>query len=308
MPDALVGAHGHQHSKRAGHLPRVALESRLAGENSQPYAGEVFRLAVVVLVGCSATPAPRQATPATPAPAPAPLAAPAVPDGTPAWIGVRVDPDTLRISQLINGAPGERAGLQIGDQLKSVDREPVTSARAFVERVRGTAHGKTLSIAVTRQGADKTFAVTVAPRPEALAESTLVGKPAPQVTATALADKSTVKLADLRGHVVILDFWATWCVPCTYTIPRLNELHDKHAGQGLRIVGFSGEDPDLIKAFVAKQAIGYTIAHDVDDTTAKAYLREGIPMFVVIDKTGVVRNVIVGADVDAVATAITPLL
>jgi peroxiredoxin len=221
---------------------------------------------------------------------------------------VRVDPDSLRISQLINGAPGERAGLLIGDQLKSVDREPVLSARSFVERVRGTERGKTLAIAVTREGAEKTFAVEVAPRPESLAKSSLVGKPAPQLTTTALADQATLKLADLRGHVVVLDFWATWCVPCTYTIPRLNELHDKHAAKGLRIVGFSGEDPDVIRAFVAQQAIGYMVAHDVDDTIAKLYLREGIPMFVVIDKAGVVRDVIVGADVDGLAAAIAPLL
>jgi len=268
----------------------------------------VLRLALLVLVGCSATAAPRK--PSVDAVPVAPLAAAQPPpaDDTPSWIGVRVDPESLRISQLINDAPGERAGLQIGDQLKSVDREPVTSAREFVARVRGTASGKTIAIAVLREGADKTFSVTVAPRPEALAESTLVGKPAPQVTATALADQSTLKLADLRGHVVVLDFWATWCVPCSYTIPRLNELHDKHAAKGLRIVGFSGEDPDVIRAFVAKQAIGYTIAHDVDDSIAKTYLREGIPMFVVIDKAGVVRNVIVGADVDGLAAAIAPLL
>jgi len=239
----------------------------------------VLRLALLVLVGCSATAAPRK--PSVDAVPVAPLAAAQPPpaDDTPSWIGVRVDPESLRISQLW-----------------------------FVARVRGTASGKTIAIAVLREGADKTFSVTVAPRPEALAESTLVGKPAPQLTATALADQSTLKLADLRGHVVVLDFWATWCVPCSYTIPRLNELHDKHAAKGLRIVGFSGEDPDVIRAFVAKQAIGYTIAHDVDDSIAKTYLREGIPMFVVIDKTGIVRNVIVGANMEAVEAAIPALL
>jgi hypothetical protein len=54
--------------------------------------------------------------------------------------------------------------------------------------------------------------------------------------------------------------------------------------------------------------MNYTIGHDVQDKISSAYLREGIPMFVVIDKTGIVRNVIVGADMDAVEAAASALL
>ena len=59
---------------------------------------------------------------------------------------------------------------------------------------------------------------------------------------------------------------------------------------------------------MTEHAIAYTIAQDVDDAIARDYLREGLPMFVVIDKAGVVREVVVGADVDTVAAAILPLL
>jgi len=239
--------------------------------------------------------------------APAPIPAAALGNDSKSWIGVRVEPGSLRITQLVVGAPGSRGGLAIGDTLVTLDGLPIPSSRDFVQRVRETKPGQRLVIALTRNGVAKTLSITVEPRPESPAMSSLLGKPAPAFAATALIGSVAPKLADLRGHVVVLDFWATWCGPCSYTIPRLNELHHKHAAAGLRIVGFSGEDPDVIRAFGAK-LIDYTIAHDPDDAIAKSYLREGIPMFVVIDKAGVIRNVVVGADVDAVAAAVAPLL
>jgi hypothetical protein len=73
-------------------------------------------------------------------------------------------------------------------------------------------------------------------------------------------------------------------------------------------VGLSSEDPALIREFVDRAAMNYTIGHDAEDKISSAYLREGIPMFVVIDKAGIVRHVIVGANMDAVEEVIPALL
>jgi peroxiredoxin len=209
---------------------------------------------------------------------------------------------------VIKGAPGDKAGLQIGDELVTVDGAPVSSGPAFVERVMGTKNGDTLAVVVNRGGGKITFSIKVEPRPESIAQSSLLGKPAPAFEATTLVGPYSTKLADLRGHVVIVDFWATWCGPCTYTIPKLEELHAKYAASGLRIVGLSSEDPALIREFVTRAAMTYTIGHDAQDKISSAYMREGIPMFVVIDKTGIVRHVIVGANMEAVEAAIPALL
>ena len=257
-------------------------------------------LCLAVLAACS--------TPAQPAAKPAPAATPAARDDGPSWVGVRVEPKPVRITQVIKGAPGEKAGLRIGDELLSIDGAPVTSGPAFVERIMNTKSGDTLAVVVARGGGNITFSIKVEPRPESIAESSLLGKPAPAFEAATLAGPFSSKLADLRGHVVIIDFWATWCGPCAMTIPRLKELHAKYAADGLRIVGLSSEDPALIREFVTRAAMNYTIGHDADDKISSAYLREGIPMFVVIDKTGIVRNVIVGANMEAVEAAIPALL
>jgi cytochrome c biogenesis protein CcmG/thiol:disulfide interchange protein DsbE len=262
-----------------------------------------MRVLLVLLATACSTPAPPPQQPVVAAPAPNQEEA-----GGPSWVGVRVDTGPVRITQVIKDAPGDKAGLKIGDELLTVNGQEIPSGPAFVERIMGTQNGDTLAVVVMRGGGKITFQIKVAPRPASIAENALIGLPAPTFDAATLVGPFSSKLADLRGHVVILDFWATWCGPCTFTIPRLKQLHDKYAQSGLRIVGLSSEDPTLIREFVGRAAMNYTIGHDVEDKISSAYLREGIPMFVVIDKAGIVRHVIVGANMDAVEEAIPALL
>lgn len=224
----------------------------------------------------------------------------------PSWVGVRVEERPVRITQVIRGAPGDRAGLKIGDEIISVDNAPIASGPVFVERIMNTRNGDTLAIAIVRGGGPITLRVVVEPRPESIAQSTLIGKEAPLFEADHISGPFSTKLADLRGHVVIVDFWATWCGPCALTIPRLKELHAKYPD--LRIVGISSEERGDILEFVNAAGMSYTIGRDADDKISALYMREGIPMFVMIDKRGVVRRVIVGADMDAVEDALPALM
>jgi thiol-disulfide isomerase/thioredoxin len=67
-----------------------------------------------------------------------------------------------------------------------------------------------------------------------------------------------VKLAVFKGKVIVLNFWATWCVPCRAEIPTLVQLQTKYAGQGLQVVGVSVDDPvEKLKPFVGKYKINY---------------------------------------------------
>jgi thiol-disulfide isomerase/thioredoxin len=110
-------------------------------------------------------------------------------------------------------------------------------------------------------------------------------------------------------HVVVAEFWATWCKPCAITMPRLDQWQTKYAAQGLVVLGISDEEPDNIRRYATDHAIGYTLVRDTGGKVAARYLRMGVPLLVVIDKRGVVRYAGMGAgDLDRVESIVDAAL
>jgi cytochrome c biogenesis protein CcmG/thiol:disulfide interchange protein DsbE len=126
----------------------------------------------------------------------------------------------------------------------------------------------------------------------------LVGNPAPDFRVkTVTGSKATVSLKELRGQVVLLDFWGTFCEPCKKSFPKLEALRSKYGGNGLRIIGVSedeGEDKDKIPAFADTYGAKFALAWDADKSIARNYKPETMPSSFIIDKEGVVRFAHVG--------------
>jgi peroxiredoxin len=125
----------------------------------------------------------------------------------------------------------------------------------------------------------------------------LVGNPAPEFEAKTMnGAKETVSLKDLRGHVVIVDFWGTFCEPCKKSFPKLQALSSKYEGR-LRVIGISEDeedDKDKITPFVEKYGAKFPVAWDGDKAIARKYKPETMPSSFLIDKDGVVRFAHVG--------------
>lgn len=114
------------------------------------------------------------------------------------------------------------------------------------------------------------------------------GDPAPEYAAATLAG-DTVSLAGLRGEAVMLNVWATWCIPCREELPLLEALHREYGGDGLRIVAVSidgagmGED---IERFVDEHGLTFTILHDPAERVTRAFRGRAVPETYLIDRNG----------------------
>lgn len=118
-----------------------------------------------------------------------------------------------------------------------------------------------------------------------------VGFEAPSYAARDLRGDS-VSLAHLRGKPVLLNVWATWCLPCKEEIPYLESLYAKHAADGLQIVGVSIDargDESKIESFARDFRMTYAIWRDPDERVNARFLAIGVPSTYLIDRDGVLR-------------------
>jgi peroxiredoxin len=93
-------------------------------------------------------------------------------------------------------------------------------------------------------------------------------------------------LKDLRGKVVLLNFWATWCPPCRKEMPDLDVLYQKFQDQGLVVLAISDEDASKVKPFIAERKISYPILLDPGHKVSNAFVVEGIPRSLIYDRAG----------------------
>lgn len=123
-----------------------------------------------------------------------------------------------------------------------------------------------------------------------------VGAQAPLFSLKTLDGARTVSLAGMRGKKVLLNFWASWCVPCIEETPALIKAYKELADPNIVFVGIGlQDDPDKLRAFAAANAIPYLVLEDPDGKAGDAYYVSGMPTTIVIDAGGVVRTIWSGA-------------
>lgn len=130
----------------------------------------------------------------------------------------------------------------------------------------------------------------------------LIGQPAPEIAVAEWIGGEPTSLADLRGQVVVLEFWATWCKPCHEMFPKLNELHDAHSARGLKIIALTrhylayggdatarAEELALVRQFAVERDVKFAVGVAENEQSQTVYGATGLPAVALIDRRGIVR-------------------
>jgi peroxiredoxin len=124
----------------------------------------------------------------------------------------------------------------------------------------------------------------------------VVGSAAPDFVLPTL-DHATVRLSDLQGRVVIINFWATWCPPCVKETPRLVQWYEQHSADGLAVIGVDTlyqDSLDAVAAFAQDKRVSYPVLLDEPGDVSRQWQARQLPRSYVIDRDGVVRFVRIG--------------
>jgi peroxiredoxin len=115
------------------------------------------------------------------------------------------------------------------------------------------------------------------------------GGPAPQFTLGSKAGQS-VSLAQYKGQVVMLNFWASWCGPCRQEMPLLESIYKKYNRLGFTMIGVNVEpDSNAANEWLKQTPVSFPILYDKDSKVSKMYDVAGMPSTVIIDRAGKVR-------------------
>jgi thiol-disulfide isomerase/thioredoxin len=151
----------------------------------------------------------------------------------------------------------------------------------------------------------------------------LLGQPAPDLAVDDWVQGDPATLDALRGKVVLLEFWATWCRPCLELLPRLGELERRHGTRGLEIVALTrypgvsaGTDPaesrarerDLVRTVIAGRGLNIRVGIAADARLQQRYGAMGVPTLALIGRDGLVRTIASGGDEATLEAAIEAAL
>ena len=142
----------------------------------------------------------------------------------------------------------------------------------------------------------------------AVAAGCASGPAAPSVNLYRLGQTKATKLEDLKGKVVLIDVWATWCGPCRETMPMIQELYTQYRSKGLEVVAVSAETAPTVEKFVKENPYTYPVYLDMDDSFRNKFPTPAIPWAFVIDRNGNIAYQGPTADHDKVKDAIVNAL
>jgi len=229
------------------------------------------------------------------------------------WIGIELDKTDAGVlaKRIFRGSPADKAKLRAGDIILAADGTEIAAPGELIKKIRAAGVGAVMKLNIDHAGTKSDVSVTLAEHPgdEEVLRLHLVGTFAQSWKGTKVARGDLPDIKQLKGKVVLVDFWASWCGACRAMVPALNELNDKFGAQGLKVVGLTEDTEEAALKVADKLTIKYAIGAAVGSETLRNYSISALPTMFIVDKKGVIRSASIGLQsVESQAETIKKLL
>ncbi len=205
-----------------------------------------------------------------------------------------------RVLHVFRSSPAFVAGVRDRDVVVAIDDRAVARPDEVVRAVSASAPGQRMRLSLLRGDRPVLVSVLLAPVPSSdqVLRLDTVGLPAPtwKPTLKPVSGDVPKNLGELRGKVVVLDFWASWCAACRMSAARLTQWQKQYGAQGLAIIGITGDPVEEAARSAMEFGMRYSIAADEASATHQAYGVHALPTIFVVDKHGIIREASVGYD------------
>lgn len=190
------------------------------------------------------------------------------------------------------------AGISVGDKVISVNEKPITSVAVLQGEMKNKKVGESISLSLIRDGKTQKVKVKITERPDNISD----------LTGSAIGNKmvdfgknfyANAERRQTKPKAILLDFWATWCMPCRQTLPILERLYNKHAKEGLEVIGISKEALPVLNSFYQKHASPYPLYRDADLNFSNHYQISSVPTLMLLDQNGYIQKVWMGVPNEA---------
>ncbi len=215
------------------------------------------------------------------------------------FLGVMLD--GKKINTVVKDSPADLAGIKAGDELVSVGGKEISSISELAEFMRDKKPGDEVAVEFQRESKREKKTIKLADRGELETKNAPDGKPLPALAGKDITGRD-VRMADFKGKVVLMDFWATWCGPCVEEMPLMQLTWENLKDKGLVWVGVSGDqDEDAWRDFVKDNHLGGIQLRSEDWGNAMAV--GSFPTIFLVDRGGVVGCRVRGGTIAQAAAA-----